>query len=250
MGTVISIVSGKGGVGKTTLCANLACALAMAGHSVIAIDGDMGLRNLDILLGLESKAPYDLLDILEGRCPVGQAVVAHDALPTLHLIPGIEDYTAKIDRGALRKLCRWLGDHYEYVLIDAPAGVGEGFRDVLYCAQRCIVVSTPDLTAVRDAGKTAAIIAGLRPIRTELVINKVRKQMIRKGYLQNIDQVMDSVSLPLLGLIPHDEEVVISYNGGGSLLQRRSVTAEAFKNIAGRLEGMDIPLASFWRKKK
>ena len=249
MGTVISIVSGKGGVGKTTLCANLAFSLALGGHTVIAIDGDMGLRNLDILVGLESKAPYDLMDILEGRCPVGQAIVTHDALPSLHFIPGSEDYTARLDRNALRKLCRWLADHYEYVLIDAPAGVGEGFRDVLHCAQRCIVVSTPDLTAVRDAGKTAAIIAGLRPIRTELVINKVRKQMIKKGYLQNVDQVMDSISLPLLGLVPHDDAVVISSNRGGILPQSRSVTAEAFKNIAGRLEGSDIPLAAFWRKK-
>lgn len=248
MGTVISIVSGKGGVGKTTLCANLAFSLALAGHSVIAIDGDMGLRNLDILLGLESKAPYDLLDILEERCSISQGIVVHDTLPSLHFIPGSEDYTAKIDRHAFRKLCRWLGDHYEYVLIDAPAGVGEGFRDVMFCAQRCIVVSTPDLTAVRDAGRTAAIIAGFRPVRTELVINKVRKQMIKKGYLQNVDQVMDSISLPLLGLVPHDEGVVISSNRGEILPQTRSITAEAFKNIAKRLEGEDISLAPFWRK--
>ncbi len=248
MGTVISIVSGKGGVGKTTLCANLAFSLALDGHSVIAIDGDMGLRNLDILLGLESKAPYDLLDILEDRCPVAQGIVVHDTLPSLHFIPGSEDYSARIDRHAFRRLCRWLSDHYEYVLIDAPAGVGEGFRDVMFCAQRCIVVSTPDLTAVRDAAKTAGIIAAMRPISTELVINKVRKQMIKKGYLQNVDQVMDSVSLPLLGLVPHDDEVVISYNGGEILPRRKSVTAEAFKNIAKRLEGEDIPLAPFWRK--
>lgn len=248
MGTVISIVSGKGGVGKTTLCANLAFSLALDGRSVIAIDGDMGLRNLDILLGLESKAPYDLLDILEGRCTVSQGIAVHDSLPTLHFIPGSDDYTAKLDRQAFRKLCHWLGDHYEYVLIDAPAGVGEGFRDVMFCARRCIVVSTPDLTAVRDAGRTAAIIAGMRPMRTELVVNKVRKQMIKKGYLQNVDQVMDSVSLPLLGLVPHDDEVVISSNRGGILPQNHSVTAEAFKNIAKRLQGEDVPLAPFWRK--
>lgn len=119
---------------------------------------------------------------------------------------------------------------------------------MLFCAQRCIVVSTPDLTAVRDAGRTAAIIAGLRQMRTELVINKVRKQMIKKGYLQNVDQVMDSVSLPLLGLVPHDDEIVIFSNRGGILPQNRSVAAQAFKNIARRLEGEDVPLASFWRK--
>lgn len=248
MGTVISIVSGKGGVGKTTLCANLAFSLAMSGHSVIAIDGDMGLRNLDILLGLESKAPFDLLDILENRCPVNQGIVVHDTLRNLHLIPGSEDYTATIDRRAFRRLSRWLAAHYEYVLIDAPAGVGEGFRNVIYCADRCIVVSTPDLTAVRDAGRTAAIVAGLAPIRAELVINKVRKQMMKKGYLRNVDEVMDSISLPLLGLIPHDDAVVIHSNRGGILPQQKTVTASAFRNIAGRLEGEDIPLAPFWRK--
>ncbi len=248
MGTVISIVSGKGGVGKTTLTANLAFSLAMAGHSVIAIDGDMGLRNLDILLGLESKASYDLLDVLEDRCPVSKAIVVHETFGNLHFIAGAEDPAASIDRRAFRRLCRWLGERYEYLLIDAPAGVGEGFRNAVFCAQRCIVVSTPDLTAVRDAGRTAAIIGGLRDMRCELVINKVRKQMIKKGYLQNVDAVMDSVSLPLLGLVPHDEKVVISSNCGEILPRGKSVTATAFKNIARRLEGEDVPLAPFWRK--
>ena len=248
MGTVISIVSGKGGVGKTTLCANLAFALAMAGHSVIALDGDMGLRNLDILLGLESKASFDLLDILEERCPVAKAIVVHDSLPNLHMISGSEDYNATVDKRAMRRLCRWLADHYEYVLIDAPAGVGEGFRNAVFCAQRCIVVSTPDLTSVRDAGRTAAIISKLCAIPTELVINKVRKQMMKKGYMRNVDQVMDSVSLPLLGLVPHDEEVVISSNRGLILPMEKSHTASAFKNIASRLNGEEIPLAGFWRK--
>ncbi len=248
MGTVISIVSGKGGVGKTTLCANLAFALALEGRSVIALDGDLGLRNLDILLGLESKAPFDLIDVLEDRCPVSKAIAVHDTLPNLHMIPGSEDYTASVDKRAMRRLCRWLADHYEYVLIDAPAGVGEGFRNAVFSAQRCIVVSTPDLTSVRDAGRTAAIITGMCSIPTELVINKVRKQMMKKGYMRNVDQVMDSVSLPLLGLVPHDDEVVISANRGGILPQEKSHTAAAFKNIAARLEGEDIPLAAFWRK--
>ncbi len=248
MGTVISIVSGKGGVGKTTLCANLAFALALEGRSVIALDGDLGLRNLDILLGLESKAPFDLVDVLEDRCPVSKAIAVHDTLPNLHMIPGSEDYTASVDKRAMRRLCRWLADHYEYVLIDAPAGVGEGFRNAVFSAQRCIVVSTPDLTSVRDAGRTAAIITGMCSIPTELVINKVRKQMMKKGYMRNVDQVMDSVSLPLLGLVPHDDEVVISANRGGILPQEKSNTAAAFKNIAARLEGEDIPLAAFWRK--
>ncbi len=248
MGTVVSIVSGKGGVGKTTLSANLAYSLAMAGRTVIAIDGDMGLRNLDILLGMESKVPYDLQDILENRCPIAQGIAVHDTFPNLHFIPGSEDYTAQVDRQAFRRLCHYLGNHYEYVLIDAPAGVGEGFQNAIYCAQRCIVVSTPDLTSVRDAGRTAGIITGMRNMPVELVINKVRKQMIKKGYLQNVDQVMDAVSLPLLGLVPHDDAVVISSNRGEILPKSKSITAKAFINIAGRLQGEDIPLASFWRK--
>lgn len=249
MGTVISIVSGKGGVGKTTLCANLAFALARSGRTVIAIDGDMGLKNLDILLGLENKGTYDLLDVLEERCVIGKAISVHDLYPNLHFISGSEDHTARIDRCALRKLCRYLADHYEYVLIDAPAGVGEGFRDAVFCAHRCIVVSTPDLTAVRDAARCASIIFSERKMRVELVINKVRKQMIKKGYLQNVDQVMDNVALPLVGLVPHDEQVVICSNGGRAVAGEKSVTGRAFMNIAGRLQGEDIPLAPFWRKK-
>ena len=248
MGTIISIVSGKGGVGKTTLTANLAFSLAMAGRTVIAIDGDMGLRNLDILLGMESKVPYDLQDILENRCPIAQGVGVHDQMPNLHFIAGSQDYTAKVDRQAFRRLCHYLGNHYEYVLIDAPAGIGEGFDNAIFCAQRCIVVSTPDLTAVRDAGRTAAIVMEKRNMPVELVINKVRKQMIKKGYLQNVDQVMDSISLPLLGLVPHDDQVVISSNRGEILPKGKTVTAKAFLNIAGRIQGEDIPLASFWRK--
>ena len=249
MGTVVSIVSGKGGVGKTTLCANLAFALAQSGRTVIALDGDMGLRNLDILLGMENKSAYDLLDILEERCVIGNAISVHDTFPNLHFISGSEDYTAKIDRNALRKLCCYLADHYDFVLIDAPAGVGEGFRDAVYCANRCIVVSTPDLTAVRDAGRCAAIILSERKMRVELCINKVRKQMIKKGYLQNVDQVMDQVALPLCGLVPHDEQVVICSNGGKAVAGSKSPTGQAFANIAGRLQGEDIPLAPFWRKK-
>lgn len=247
MGIIISIVSGKGGVGKTTLCANLAFSLALDGRTVITLDTDTGLRNLDILLGLENKTPYDLLDILEGRCTIGMGIAVHDSLPNLHFIPGSEDYTARINRPALRKLCRHLSAHYDYVLIDAPAGVGEGFRTALSCAQRCIVVSTPDLTAVRDASRTAAIAAEISGIRADLVINKVRKRMINQGYLQNIDEVMDAVSLPLLGLIPHDDAVVICSNRGEILPVGRSVTAQSFLNIAGRLQGRDVPLATFWR---
>lgn len=248
MGTIISIVSGKGGVGKTTLCANLSFSLAMQGCSVIAIDGDMGLRNLDILLGMESTANYDLLDILEGRCPVNKGIIAHDALPNLHFIAGSASYTERMDQQAFRRLCHYLNAHYDYVLIDAPAGIGEGFRSAVNCAQRCIVVSTPDLTSIRDAGRTAQIIESIRHVKSELVINKVRKQMMEKGYLQNVDQVMDSVSLPLLGLIPHDDAVVICSNRGEILPKKHSGTAKAFLNIAARLQGEDVPLASFWRK--
>lgn len=250
MGEIIGIVSGKGGVGKTTICANLAFCFALQGKKVIAVDGDLGLKNLDILLGLENKSAFDLADILQDRCPINKAIVAHDQLSGLHFIPASASSSAEqIDRIAFRKLCRYLSEHYDYVLLDAPAGVGRGFNNVIYCCDKCIVVATPDLTSIRDAQKTADIIAQYPKLKAWLVINKVRKQLIDKGYIQNIDDIMDSISLPLIGLIAQDDNVLVYSNKGAVLPRAKCISAKCFMNISKRIMGQRVPLLKIWRKK-
>lgn len=250
MGEIIGIVSGKGGVGKTTICANLAFCLALQGKKVIAVDGDLGLKNLDILLGLENKSAFDLADIMYNRCPVNKAIISHDQLSNLHFIAASASSSAdEIDRVAFRKLCKYLSEHYDYVLLDAPAGVGKGFDNVVFCCDRCIVVATPDLTAIRDAQKTADIISRYPRLKAFMVINKVRKQLIDRGYIQNIDDIMDSVSLPLIGLIAQDDNVLVYSNKGGILPRSKCISAACFMNIAKRIMGQHVPLLKIWRKK-
>lgn len=250
MSKVIGIVSGKGGVGKTTLCANLAFALASQGKNVIAIDGDIGLKNLDILLGLVDGCAFDITDILAGRCTVSKAIQTHDKYPGLSFISASQNLeTESIDRDDFRKLCRYLRNFYDYVLIDAPAGVGDSFKSIAYCCDECIVVATPDLTSIRDAEKTSAMLSSIPKLNAKLVINKVNAKMISKGYLKNIDDIMDSISLPLIGLIPVDDSIILCSNSGNPIVGSKSVCSEPMLNISKRLMGIDTPLSKIWRKK-
>lgn len=250
MSKIIGIVSGKGGVGKTTLCANLAFALAARGKKVIAIDGDVGLKNLDILLGMSDKSAFDLMDILCGRCTVGKAIQTHDSYHSLSFISASQSMSPdSIDRDNFRKLCRYLRNYYDLVLIDAPAGVGETFRTVAACCDECIVVATPDLTSIRDAEKTAAILAQFPKLISKLVINKVNSQLMSRGCLNNVDDIMDSISLPLIGLVPIDDKLILYSNGGRPVIKEKSICAKPFLNIADRILGMSVPLDKFWRKK-
>ena len=249
MGEIIGIVSGKGGVGKTTLCANLAFALAMRGKNVIAIDGDIGLKNLDILLGMVDKTAFDLTDILSGRCMIGKAIQVHDNYPNLHFISASQTADAgDIDKATFRKLCIYLRARYDYVLIDAPAGVGVGFGNIVASCDTCVVVATPDLTAIRDAQKTATILAGVPGVTAKLVINRVSPKMITKGYLRNIDDIMDSISLPLVGLVPADDRLIVYSNSGVPAVGSKSICSGPFFNIADRLDGIPAPLDNYWRK--
>ncbi len=251
MSKIIGIVSGKGGVGKTTICANLAFALAKRGNNVIAIDGDIGLKNLDILLGMADKSAYDLTDILEGRCDISKAIQVHDIYGNLHFISASQSNTPESINGEeLLKLCRYLRKCYDYVLIDAPAGVGCGFENIVRCCDECIVVATPDLTSIRDAQKTSMILASYPKLNSRLIINKVNKYMITHGYIHNIDDIMDSISLGLLGLLPSDETIVVYANRGTAVVDAKSICSKPFMNIADRLLGKNIPLDKMWRKRK
>ena len=249
MSKVIGIVSGKGGVGKTTLCANIAFALALQGKKVIAIDGDIGLKNLDILLGMTDGSAFDITDILSGRCTVNKALQKHEKYPNLSFISASQNFESDtINRDDFRRLCRYLRNFYDYVLIDAPAGVGETFRTIALCCDECIVVATPDLTSIRDAEKTASILSQIPKLTARLVINKINSKMMTKGYLKNIDDIMDSISLPLVGLVPSDDEMVLYANKGTPVISTKSICSAPIMNIAKRLSGENTPLAKLWRK--
>ena len=249
MSKIIGIVSGKGGVGKTTLCAGLAFAIAARGKNVIAIDGDIGLKNLDILLGMVDNIAFDLTDILSERCMISKAVQVHEKYPNLHFISASQNAeAADIDKNRFRKLCRYLRTHYDYVLIDAPAGLGTGFKNIIDSCDECIVVATSDLTSIRDAQKCAAVVSQINGLTPHLVLNKINPQMITKGYLQNIDDIIDSVSVALLGIIPSDDGIIIHSNSGTPIISTKSVCAGPVKNIAARLCGEDAPLDKYWRK--
>ncbi len=249
MSKIIGIVSGKGGVGKTTLCAGLAFAIAARGKNVIAIDGDIGLKNLDILLGMIDNIAFDLTDILSERCMISKAVQVHDNYPNLHFISASQNAdAADIDKGRFRKLCRYLRSHYDYVLIDAPAGLGAGFKNIVECCDECVVVATSDLTSIRDAQKCAAVVSNVNGLTAHLVLNKINPHMITKGYLQNIDDIIDSVSIALLGIIPIDDGIIVHSNRGTPVITTKSVCAGPIKNIAARLCGEDAPLDKYWRK--
>lgn len=250
MSKIIGIVSGKGGVGKTTLCANLAFALAARGKNIIAIDGDIGLKNLDILLGMSDKSAFDLTDILCGRCTVSKAIQTHDKYHNLSFISASQTMSPEaLDKDNFRKLCRYLREYYDYVLIDAPAGVGTIFKTIVGCCDECIVVATPDLTSIRDAEKTATMLASIPKLISKLVINKVEPKLINKGYLQNIDDIMDSISLPLIGLVPVDDMLILYSNRGVPVIKEKSICASPFMNIADRITGLSVPLDKLWRKK-
>lgn len=249
MSKIIGIVSGKGGVGKSTICANLAFALAAQGKNVIAIDGDIGLKNLDILLGMSDGSAFDITDVLSGRCTVSKAIQTHEDYHNLSFISASQNFeNNSVNRDDFRRLCRYLRGFYDYVLIDAPAGVGETFKTIALCCDECIVVATPDLTSIRDAEKTAGILSQIPGLYARLVINKINSKMISRGRLRNVDEIMDSISLPLIGLVPASEEIVLYSNGGVPVITTKDICARPLMNIAKRLSGEQVPLDKIWRK--
>lgn len=250
MGEIVCIVSGKGGVGKTTLCAGLSLALALEDKKVVCIDCDTGLNNLDLALGLEARTIFDLSDVLEERTPLHKALISHERARNLSLIPAAVDFRAKIDAKKLRALCRELSGSADFVFLDCPAGLGEGFEAAVYAADRALVVATPDITAIRDASRAASIITSQHKIPVQLVINRMRPTFVRKGYFENVDNIMDEIGLPLIGIVPEDEKVTVCAGCRRNILEeKKAKSADALKRIAGRLCGKSVPLSPLWRKR-
>ena len=241
---VVTVTSGKGGVGKTTTAANLAVALASLGQRVVCIDADIGLRNLDVVMGLENRIVYDLVDVVEGRCKLRQAMIKDKRLPNLYLIPAAQtrDKTAVSPKDMV-ELTDELRREHDWVLIDSPAGIERGFRNALAPADVVLIVTNPEVSAVRDADRIIGMVEAEGKQAPRLILNRVKPEMVRRGEMLTTDDVLEVLAIDLIGVVPEDDGVVTASNQGLPVaLNPRSKAGRAFRDIAGRLMGEPIPL--------
>ena len=241
---VIVITSGKGGVGKTTTTANIGAALADKGHKVLLIDTDIGLRNLDVVMGLENRIVYDLIDVIEGRCRISQALIKDKRCQNLVLLPAAQIRDKNdVNTEQMKELIFSLKDSFDYILIDCPAGIEQGFKNAIAAADEAIVVTTPEVSATRDADRIIGLLEAAGIKNPRLVINRLRIDMVKDKNMLGVEDILEILAVKLLGVVPDDENVVISTNKGEPLVYKGdSLAAKAFKNIASRIEGVEVPL--------
>lgn len=241
LGRAIVITSGKGGVGKTTTTANLGTALGRRGVTVALVDADVGLRNLDIVMGLESRVKYHVLDVLEEKATLEEALVRDKNSPTLHLLAAAQTREKDdVDTEKMLALVRTLRERFDYVLIDCPAGIEKGFQNAVAGAEEAIVVCTPEVSAVRDVDRVVGLLGN--KFSPQLVINRVRPQLVKKGKMLSVDDVNGILRLPLLGVIADEPDVIVSTNKGEPIALRNDTqTAAAYHAIAARVAGEDVP---------
>jgi len=246
MGEVIVITSGKGGVGKTTTSANIGCGLAIAGKSVVLIDADIGLRNLDVVLGLENRIVYDLVDVVEGRCRLKQALVKDKRYEGMYLLSTSQtkDKTA-VSPEQMIKLCDSLRDEFEYIIVDCPAGIEQGFKNAIAGADRAIVVATPEMSSVRDADRIVGLLEAAEVEDIKLVLNRIRPDMVKRGDMLAVEDVTDVLAIDVLGLVPDDETIISTTNRGEpAVAEGNSRAGSAFREIVQRVMGNDIPITA------
>ena len=240
---VITITSGKGGVGKTTTTANLGVALAMLSQRVVTIDADIGLRNLDVVMGLENRIVYDLVDAVEGLCRLRQALIRDKRLSELYLLPAAQkrDKTA-VNPAQMIELCDELRPDFDFILLDSPAGIEQGYRNAVAPADRVIIVTTPEVSAVRDADRIVGLVEAEEKGPPSLIINRLNSEMVRRGQMLSTEDVIELLAIDLLGIVPEDPEIIISTNRGTPVaLDGKAPSGQAFRNIGGRILGQDIP---------
>jgi len=243
VGKVVTVTSGKGGVGKTTATANIGAALAERGNKVVCIDADIGLRNLDVVLGLENRIVYDLVDVIEGRCRLRQAMIRDKRLPELYLIPAAQtrDKNA-VSPSDMVRLCDDLRPEYDWIIVDSPAGIERGFRNAVAPADIVLVVTNPEISAVRDADRIIGLIEAEEKGPAQLIINRIIPAMVKKGDMLSVDDILELLAVQLAGLVPEDENVIMSTNRGlPVVLDGRSKAGQAFQNIGRRLSGEEVP---------
>ena len=258
MAEVITVTSGKGGVGKSTTTANVATALAMLGKKVVAIDFDIGLRNLDMILGLENRIVYDVVDVMEGRCNLAQAIIKDKRTQNLHFLPASQTKDKTIlDKEKVEKLIEDLKKDFDYIIIDSPAGIESGFEHSIYLADRALIVTTPEISAVRDADRVIGIIDAKskkaqegQEVQKHIIINRIKPELVERGEMLSVDDVLHILALPIIGVVPDDEDIVKSTNLGEPIvLKEDSIVGEAFRRIARRILGEEVEFLDLKAKK-
>jgi septum site-determining protein MinD len=243
MGKVIVITSGKGGVGKTTATANIGATLAFQGHKVALVDTDIGLRNLDVVLGLENRIVYDLVDVVEGTCRLKQALIRDKRYDSLYVLPAAQtrDKTAVTPK-QMKEVVQELKKAFDYVLIDCPAGIEQGFKNAISGAEHAIVVTVPEVSSIRDADRIIGLLAANDIDAPELLINRIKMDMVKRGDMMAVSDATDILGIKLIGIVPEDEAIVISSNRGEPVTEySKSIAAKAYANVARRITGEEVP---------
>ncbi len=243
-GKTIVITSGKGGVGKTTTTANIGAGLALRGHRVVVIDTDIGLRNLDVVMGLENRIVFDLIDIIEGQCKMHQGMIRDRHNYELYLIPAAQTRDKNcIEAEQLTALCRSLEAEFDYILIDCPAGIEQGFKNAIAPAHEAVIVTTPEVSAIRDADRVIGLLEAQGLRRPRLIINRYRPGMVKRGDMMGQDDIVDLLAVDILGVVPADDRLILATNQGVPVIHdRRAPSGAAFSRIAARIDGEDVPI--------
>src|ERR1700730_13237707 len=241
---VITITSGKGGVGKTTTTANLGTALAMQGKKVVVLDGDIGLRNLDAVLGLEDRIVYDLVDVVEGQCRLKQALIKDKRQPELYLLPAAQtrDKNA-VNSVQMEQLCQQLRQEFDYIVIDSPAGIEQGFRNAIVGADEIVIVANPEMASVRDADRIIGLVEAAGKPEPRLILNRLRPEMVKRGDMMDVADVLEVLGVDLLGIVPEDELIIVATNKGEPIVyDQQARSGRAFLHAAQRILGEEVPL--------
>lgn len=250
MGEVIVITSGKGGVGKTTTTANIGTGLAKLGKKVVLIDTDIGLRNLDVVMGLENRIVYNLVDVIEQKCKINQALIKDKRYENLYLLPSAQtrDKDA-VNPEDMKALTTQLREQFEFVILDCPAGIEQGFKNAIAGADRALIVTTPEISAVRDADRIIGLLNSSGITRIDLILNRLRMNLIKNNDMMNSEDVLDILHVDLIGLVPDDNNIIISTNKGEPLVGDSSPSGQAYMNIAKRVLGEEVPFLDLGGKK-
>ncbi len=258
MGKIITVTSGKGGVGKSTTTANLAVGIANEGYKVVAVDLDIGLRNLDMILGLENRIVYDIVDIMDGRCNINQALINDKKAKSLYFLPASQTKDKDIlEKKKTKELLLKLKNDFDFVIIDSPAGIESGFEHSIFMADCAIIISTPDVSAVRDADRVIGIIDAKsekaknnQEVEKFVVINRLKPAMVKAGQMLSVEDILDILAVDLIGIVPEDEDIIASTNMGEPIIyNQKSIAGRAYQNIAKRVLGQEVEYLNLEVKK-